>query len=87
LGEVGDGSASNYKTARRGPTHGVHFSRKVSPEQIIATLRQIEVQLAQGMSLALACKEAGISESPAEKELSNFSRLCFTPLAQETETW
>ena len=25
--------------------------RKVSPEQIIATLRQIEVQLAQGMSL------------------------------------
>ena len=25
-------------------------------------LRQIEVQLAQGMSLALACKEAGISE-------------------------
>ena len=36
--------------------------RKVSPEQIIATLRQIEVQLAQGMSLALACKEAGISE-------------------------
>ena len=36
--------------------------RKVSPEQIIATLRQIEVQLAQGMSLALACKEAGIAE-------------------------
>ena len=36
--------------------------RKVSPEQIIATLRQIEVQLAQGMSLALACKEAGLSE-------------------------
>jgi transposase-like protein len=36
--------------------------RKVSPEQIIATLRQIEVRLAQGMSLALACKEAGIAE-------------------------
>ena len=36
--------------------------RKVSPEQIIATLRQIEVQLAQGKSLALACKEAGIAE-------------------------
>ena len=31
-------------------------------EQIIATLRQIEVQLAQGISLAPACKEAGISE-------------------------
>ncbi len=36
--------------------------RKVSPEQIGVTLRQIEVQLAQGKSLAPACKEAGISE-------------------------
>ncbi len=36
--------------------------RTVSPEQIIATLRQIEVQLATGKSLALACKEAGVSE-------------------------
>jgi len=36
--------------------------RKVSPEQIIAKLRQIEVQLAQSRSLALACKEAGIAE-------------------------
>src|SRR3982751_2821612 len=36
--------------------------RKLSPEQIVVMLRQIEVQLAQGMSLALACKEAGISE-------------------------
>ena len=36
--------------------------RKASPEQIIAKLRQIEVQLAQGMSLALACKEGGLSE-------------------------
>ena len=36
--------------------------RKVSPEQIIAKLRQIEGQLAQGKSLALACKEAGIAE-------------------------
>ena len=36
--------------------------RKVSPEQIVVTLRQIEVQLAQVKRLALACKEAGISE-------------------------
>ena len=36
--------------------------RKVSPEQIVVMLHQIEVQLAQGMSLALACKEAGIAE-------------------------
>ena len=36
--------------------------RKVSPEQVVVMLRQIEVQLATGKSLALACKEAGISE-------------------------
>ena len=33
-----------------------------SAEQIVAKLRLIEVQLAQGKSLALACKEAEISE-------------------------
>ena len=31
-------------------------------EQIVAKLRQSEVQIAQGKSLALACKEAEISE-------------------------
>ena len=36
--------------------------RRVSPEQVVVMLRQIEVQLAQGKSLALACKEAGVSE-------------------------
>ena len=36
--------------------------KRFSPEQIIAMLRQLEVQLATGKSLALACKEAGISE-------------------------
>src|SRR3954451_18224725 len=33
-----------------------------SAEQIVATLRQIELQIAQGKSIALACKEAEISE-------------------------
>ncbi len=33
-----------------------------SAEQIVAKLRQIEVQMAQGKSLSLACKEAEISE-------------------------
>ncbi len=33
-----------------------------SAEQIVAKLRQIEIQMAQGKSLALACKESGISE-------------------------
>lgn len=36
--------------------------KKLSSEQIIATLRQIEVHLAHGKSIALACKEAAISE-------------------------
>jgi hypothetical protein len=36
--------------------------KRCSPEQIIATLRQIEVQLAQGKSIALAYKDAAISE-------------------------
>ena len=34
----------------------------LSAEQIVAKLRQIEVQLTQGNSLALACKEARIDE-------------------------
>jgi hypothetical protein len=36
--------------------------KRFSPEQIIATLRQIKMQLAQGKSIALACKEASNSE-------------------------
>ena len=36
--------------------------KRFSSEQIIAKLRQIEVQLAQGKSVALACKDAAISE-------------------------
>ena len=36
--------------------------RKTSAEQVVLTLRQIEVQTAQGKSLGFACKEAGISE-------------------------
>ncbi len=36
--------------------------KRFSPEEMIATLRQIEVQLAQGKSIALACKDAAISE-------------------------
>lgn len=36
--------------------------QKTGAEQVVLKLRQIEVQTAQGMSLALACKEAEISE-------------------------
>ena len=46
--------------------------RKVSPEQIVVMLRQIEVQVAQGKSLALACKEAGISEQNSGTSASSW---------------
>jgi hypothetical protein len=36
--------------------------KRFTPEQIIAKLRQIEVQLAQGKTIALACKDAAVSE-------------------------
>ena len=36
--------------------------QKTSAEQVVLKLRQIEVQTGQGKSLALACKEAEISE-------------------------
>lgn len=36
--------------------------QKTNAEQVVLKLRQIEVQTAQGKSLALACKEVGISE-------------------------
>ena len=36
--------------------------KSFSTEQIILKLRQIEVLVAQGKSVAVACKEAGISE-------------------------
>jgi hypothetical protein len=36
--------------------------KRFSPEQIIATLRPIDVQLAQDKSIALACKDTAISE-------------------------
>src|SRR4028119_1545769 len=42
--------------------------RKVRPEQVAVMLRQIEVQTAQGKSLVVACKEAGISEQELRDE-------------------
>ena len=36
--------------------------QKTSAEQVVLMLRQIEVQTAQGKSIAVACKEAGICE-------------------------
>jgi putative transposase len=42
--------------------------QKASAEQVVLTLRQIEVQTARGKSLALACKEAEISEQSYRDE-------------------
>ena len=36
--------------------------KRFSPEQIVTLLRQIEVATAQGKSIAIACREAGISD-------------------------
>jgi hypothetical protein len=36
--------------------------QKAGAEQVVLKLRQIEVQTAQGKSLAIACREAEISE-------------------------
>ncbi|CAX22434.1 protein of unknown function [Methylorubrum extorquens DM4] len=58
--------------------------QKTSAEQVVLKLRQIEVQTAQGKSLALACKEAEISEqscatSACAKRFSTRSR-CATAI-------
>jgi putative transposase len=42
--------------------------QKTSAEKVVLKLRQIEVQTAQGKSLALACKEAEISEQKFKDE-------------------
>jgi hypothetical protein len=55
--------------------------KRFSPEQIIAKLRQIEGQRAQGKSLALACKEAGISEQNSGTRADRLvpgSRACYS---------
>jgi transposase-like protein len=36
--------------------------KRFSPEQIVTLLRQIEVATAQGKSVSVACREAGISD-------------------------
>ena len=38
------------------------MAKKLSAEQVVAKLRQIEVLVGQGRSVALACKEVGVVE-------------------------
>ena len=49
--------------------------QKTSAEQVVLKLRQIEVQTAQGKSLALACKEAEISEQSYHRWRKEFGGL------------
>jgi hypothetical protein len=49
--------------------------KRFSSEQIIAKRRQIEVRLAQGKSIALACKDAAISEQSYFRWLKEYGGL------------
>ena len=49
--------------------------QKTSAEQVVLKLRQIEVQTTQGKSLALACKEAEISEQSYYRWRKEFGGL------------
>ncbi len=49
--------------------------QKTSAEQVVLTLRQIEVLTAQDNSLALACKEAEISEQSSYRWRKEFGGL------------
>lgn len=35
---------------------------KIKPEEIIATLRQVEVMISQGKTVPMACRDSGITE-------------------------
>ena len=49
--------------------------QKTSAEQVVLKLRQIEVQTAQGKSLAVACKEAEISEQSSDRWRKEYGGL------------
>ncbi len=49
--------------------------KRFSSEQIIAKLRQIEVQLAHGKSIALTCKDAAISEQSSFRGRKEYGGL------------
>jgi len=46
-----------------------------TPEQVVAKLRQIEVLLSQSKTIALACKEAGITEQTFYRWRKEFGGL------------
>src|SRR5215208_5598723 len=61
--------AGNQRKARRGSENRAAATGFAAGTQIVTKLRQLEVQTAQGTSLALACKQAGISEQSRDRHL------------------
>ena len=49
--------------------------QKSSAEQVVLKLRQIEVQTAQGKSVAVACKEAEVSEQSDDRWRKEYGGL------------
>ena len=49
--------------------------QRPSAEQVVLTLRQIEVQPAQGKSIAIACREAGICEQSYDRWRKEYGGL------------
>ncbi len=49
--------------------------QKTSAEQVVLKLRRMEVQTAQGKSLALACKEAELSEQSYDRWRKEYGGL------------
>ncbi|MGA2636776.1 hypothetical protein, partial [Methylocella sp.] len=47
---------------RQGTKESEMGKKVLSPDQIFDKLRQVEIHISQGKSIALACKEAEISE-------------------------
>ena len=49
--------------------------QRPSAEQVVLMLRQIEVQTAQGKSIAVACKEADVAEQSASRWRKEYGGL------------
>ena len=50
-------------------------AKKYQPEQIVNSLRQMEVAVANGKATALACKDAGITEQSYYRWRKEFGGL------------
>jgi hypothetical protein len=53
----------------------MRLGQKTSAEQVVLKLRQVEVQIAQGKNLALACKHANVSQPSYYRWRKEYSGL------------